>query len=495
MVKVRTAPGLVDHLVDLADELESLDLAVVSGVEPGATPLRDHLARTIRSYLLARLESPDAPFCAVVVGPTGSGKSTIVNSLSGMDASETGAIRPTTKDPVVLTSPRAGASYDRLGGVACQVIEEESVQLERMTLVDTPDIDSTVVEHREAAECLIDSADVVVLVTSAIRYADEVPWEVLGRARRRGTPVAHVLNRVTPETAGAWLDLKARLRASGIGGEVFRVPEYHLAPGERSLPPGSVGRLASWLGELAADDAVRNRAIADSLVATVDGTLELAVMIERAHTWSGELEDELTREFTDAVGHLDLAGLGATEGIDTPPSRRQRLWLRRHRLDESGTTRRLGDVGRRLTAAIEDDLGSLTLRPGDLSVRVGDVGRPLKPEALRRGIEAAIKGWFDYVRRMTEPYEAAVQGLGAVALVECALEDCPTALATALFGESSDTLAGRARRELNKRLESLYEAAARRTISQISHLAVDPQLARSLRRAAERVSRLSQADA
>lgn len=497
MVKVRTAPGLAQGLVDLADVLESLDLDVVSGVEPTASPLRDHLSRTIRSYLLPRTASPNTPLCVVVVGPTGSGKSTLVNSLSGVEVSETGAIRPTTHDPVVLTSSRAPASHELFGGVACTVIEDESVRLEQITLVDTPDIDSTVVEHREAAECLIDGADIVILVTSAIRYADEVPWEVLRRARRRGTPVAHVLNRVTPEATGALLDLKARLRDSGIGGEVFRVPEYHLAPGQRSLPSGSVKRLSSWLSELAGDGEKRGRTMEAALEATVAGTRELADAFDTASAWVASLGDELATEFAEAVGRLDLAGLGATEDIEVPPThgRRQRRWLRRHRLDEAETARRLGDVGRRLTAAIEDDLGSLTLRPGDLSVQVADLGRPLKPEALRKGIEAAIKGWFDFVRRMAELEDPALQGLGAVALVECSLDECTTSLARALFGESADTLIGRARRELTKRLESLYEAAARRTVSQVAHLVVDQQVAKSLRRAAERVSRLSQANA
>ncbi|MDX1468177.1 MAG: GTPase [Acidimicrobiia bacterium] len=497
MVTVRTAPGLVEGLVDLADALESLDLEVVSGVEPGSSQLRDHLARTIRSFLLPRLENPDAPFCVVVAGPTGSGKSTLVNSLSGVEVSETGAIRPTTKDPVVLASPHSGEDYSLLAGVACQVIEDDSVELGQMTLVDTPDIDSTEVEHRESAECLIDSADVVILVTSAMRYADEVPWEILRRTWRRGTPVAHVLNRVTPEATGALVDLKARLRASGVGGEVFRVPEYHLVRGQQSLPPGSVRRLASWLEARAGDVSTRRRTLHAAMEATVAGSRDLAEMIDRVSAWVGDLEKELSDEFTDAVERLDLAGLGVTEGIDAPPvrARRQRRWLRKNRLDEPATARRLGDVGRRLTAAIEDDLGSLTLRPGDLSVQVQDVGRPLRPEALRRGIEAAIKGWFDYVRRMTELQDTSYQGLGAVALVECALDGHATALARALFGDSVDTLVGRGRRELNKRLESLYEAAARRTISQIAHLAVDSESARSLRRAAERVSRLSQADA
>ena len=42
------------------------------------------------------------------------------------------------------------------------------------------------------AETMIDNADIVVYVSSALRYADLVPWEVLRRAHSRGVPVIQV---------------------------------------------------------------------------------------------------------------------------------------------------------------------------------------------------------------------------------------------------------------------------------------------------------------
>src|SRR5699024_5045320 len=56
-------------------------------------------------YLLPRAASLDAPLLAVVGGSTGAGKSTLVNALVGDVLTRTGAIRPTTRDPVLIHHP------------------------------------------------------------------------------------------------------------------------------------------------------------------------------------------------------------------------------------------------------------------------------------------------------------------------------------------------------------------------------------------------------
>jgi hypothetical protein len=52
-----------------------------------------------------RLASLDAPLLAVVGGSTGSGKSTLVNSLVGSVVSAPGVLRPTTRSPVLVHHP------------------------------------------------------------------------------------------------------------------------------------------------------------------------------------------------------------------------------------------------------------------------------------------------------------------------------------------------------------------------------------------------------
>ncbi|HEX9762587.1 MAG TPA: GTPase, partial [Acidimicrobiia bacterium] len=212
MVAVRRPLGLTDDLTRLAASLEALELRGSAAVA-GFAATRDRLVSVIRSYLIPRIDNPDEPLLVVVAGPTGSGKSTLVNTLAGLDLSLTGPMRPTTTVPLVLTRAARHEAGMSVGGVECVVRTGLAPILEHMSLIDTPDIDSTSVEHRVVAEILIDHADIVMFVTSALRYADNVPWEVLRRALSRGTTVIPVLNRVGAESGAALLDFRALLSA------------------------------------------------------------------------------------------------------------------------------------------------------------------------------------------------------------------------------------------------------------------------------------------
>ena len=56
-------------------------------------------------YILPRYRSLDAPLLAVVGGSTGAGKSTLVNGIVGHPVTRAGAIRPTTRQPILLHHP------------------------------------------------------------------------------------------------------------------------------------------------------------------------------------------------------------------------------------------------------------------------------------------------------------------------------------------------------------------------------------------------------
>lgn len=177
----------MQDLQRLASDLESQDLRSGRFTASRTEQTRDRLIRIIRSYLIPRLTNPEAPLCVVFAGPTGSGKSTLINSLSGLKVSETGPIRPTTKGPVILASERARHQLENFGGLGCEVVTGSAPILSHIALVDTPDIDSMETEHRVMAENLIDCADVVVMVTSALRYADLVPRDIARLKTSHGT--------------------------------------------------------------------------------------------------------------------------------------------------------------------------------------------------------------------------------------------------------------------------------------------------------------------
>ncbi|MDH3250273.1 MAG: 50S ribosome-binding GTPase, partial [Acidimicrobiia bacterium] len=58
---------------------------------------RDRVSALLRRYLVPRLADPEGPLLVALFGSTGSGKSTLVNSLAGRDVSIAGALRPTTR--------------------------------------------------------------------------------------------------------------------------------------------------------------------------------------------------------------------------------------------------------------------------------------------------------------------------------------------------------------------------------------------------------------
>ncbi|WP_035773212.1 GTPase domain-containing protein, partial [Arthrobacter sp. Br18] len=62
-------------------------------------------AAQLDDYILPRLADVDAPLLAVVGGSTGAGKSTLVNALVGKPVTRSGAIRPTTRQPILLHHP------------------------------------------------------------------------------------------------------------------------------------------------------------------------------------------------------------------------------------------------------------------------------------------------------------------------------------------------------------------------------------------------------
>lgn len=212
-----------------------------------ATPV----TAAIRRYLLPRLADPEAPLTVVVFGPTGAGKSTLVNSLAGKELSSSGPLRPTTRQPVVWAHQHGGDDGWMAALPSPVVVRDDHPLLHRLRLVDTPDLDSRLAEHRRLAEECLQVADAAVLVTSQARYADAIPWEVAGELARRRVPLLMVLNRVAPGSSGVAADLAALARRQGLPSarsqQVVTIPEQRLRNG--LLPGAAVRRVQQQLRE------------------------------------------------------------------------------------------------------------------------------------------------------------------------------------------------------------------------------------------------------
>lgn len=454
MVAVRTPDGLVTDLERLAFSLESQDLNSGWIADSSTAETRDRLVRTIRSYLIPRLTDPDAPLCVVFAGPTGSGKSTLVNSISGLDVSATGPLRPTTKYPVVLTSTTARHRFEHIGGVDCEVVAGGAPILERVALVDTPDIDSTAIEHRLIAESLIDVADVVVMVTSALRYADLVPWEVLRRAMSRGVPIIFVLNRVTSASAGAIVDFKSMLTTAGVEGEVIRIPEHHIDVGTHSVPSLAVRELARQFVALAKDrDRYRKDVLNRVVNATTAQATDLVAQIEQDRESLAGVESDIRLLFADRAGALDLSGLARLFGITEAPHTgrlRAMRWRMANRPTEEDLLRAQETLRSHLVALVESDLRAILVEADDPGIsRDSRTGS-------HAVIGTAVDGWLDAVHQSVLGLKPRDRSLGKVVLMLCSMDSSHRGKAEALFGDDCDHLLGDTIHQLRARLQVAY---------------------------------------
>jgi len=185
-----------DRLAALADRRLAFPTAN-SAAKARARQLHDHLA----GFVLPRLADIDAPLLVLLVGPTGAGKSSLLNTIAGAEVSKAGVLRPTTRDAVIYASASDSnriLAGGRLAAIAKERLKVSAVaaSVDGVAVIDAPDIDSVELDNRELADVLVEISDLCVFVTTATRYADLVPWEVLRRVRERGLPLVVVLNRM-----------------------------------------------------------------------------------------------------------------------------------------------------------------------------------------------------------------------------------------------------------------------------------------------------------
>lgn len=271
----------------LRDEIDTVVLPMdVDGVDEARIARRDML-RHLDDYVLPRLADMDAPLLAVVGGSTGAGKSTLVNTLAKHVVSRSGVLRPTTRASVLVhhptdtrwfVSPRILPGLARTSGLQGPHEDPSSVRLVTSTglppgvaLLDAPDIDSVVATNRDLARQLLSAADLWIFVTTAARYADAVPWELLRQARERGTAVAVVLDRVPGEAADAIGEhLGEMLVEQGLPhAPVFTIVESTLDD-EGLLADGQIAELREWLTRLGEDSRARGLVVRRTLTGALD---------------------------------------------------------------------------------------------------------------------------------------------------------------------------------------------------------------------------------
>ena len=328
-----------------AVHLSTLELPLpIDGAEQARSEVSGALDQ-LADHVAPRLASLDAPLLVVVGGSTGAGKSTLVNALVGHPVTRSGAIRPTTRRPVLLHHPADGAWFagtrilpglarvradggathdqrpDENGPSGADTAVVSSLELraeptvpQGLAVLDAPDIDSVAVGNRELARQLLRAADLWLFVTTANRYADAVPWEVLASAAERDVTVDVVMNRI-PDRPGVAEELGDDLRdmLTGQGIEVtrlFLIPETELDE-DGMLPKRAVAELTGHLTGLAADVEGRARIARRTLAGAVTGLSRSAHTIA-AHARAQQeervrLSDEVDAAFDGARDRIEQA--------------------------------------------------------------------------------------------------------------------------------------------------------------------------------------------
>ena len=557
--------AMLTALVRLRQALQAATLPLELPGAAQARVSRREMIDQLEDYVIPRAMTIDAPLLAVVGGSTGAGKSTLVNSLIGRPVSQTGVLRPTTRSPVLVHHPDDAdwfgedALLPDLERVHRATTDPEALQLVAsdtvpagLAILDAPDIDSVEERNRTLASQLLAAADLWLFVTSAARYADQVPWDFLRQAAERSAAVAIVLDRTPREAAETVPTHLARMLASrGLKDSPLFVVDEGQVDDEGLLPPEAVAEVKGWLDALAADAEARAMVVKQTMDGAIRGLARHTHAVADAATEQvgvhRRLREDVDKAYDDAIRQVGEASADGTllrgevlarwqEFVGTGEllkSLETRVGRLRDRIVNA--VRGKPQQAERVTVAVESGLETLILEHAEAAAEraeaswqslaagqalLADAGQDLGRASrdFRRQAERAVREWQHDVLEMvrTEGAEKrgtarflayGVNGLSVALMVvvfahtagvtgaEAGIAGGSAVLGQklleAVFGDQAvRSLAERARKDLERRVRALLDVERRRYTELLDSLDVGAEVPDRLRDAARRIDDL-----
>jgi len=292
--------------VTLSASLSALDDAVDAAATLGLDTSR---ARRVLTDARERLGFEGSAYVLALVGGTGVGKSSLLNTLAGGIVSPAGARRPTTGTPVAWVAESARdetAPLLRWLDVR-EVRDHTSGEFADVAILDLPDIDSTTPEHRARVDLLLPRVDAVVWVADPEKYRDAVLHDEYLRhwAPRlaRQLVVLNKADRIGPDSERLRAHLAASLRAEGIENVGVAVTS---ATGD-----GDARELRDWIVDGVEAKRVVSERIATELgAASLDLATRAGVQTEAKPLITAEQRARVLADVTrESAAIIDLAGL------------------------------------------------------------------------------------------------------------------------------------------------------------------------------------------
>lgn len=194
----------------------------------------------------------DHPFLLVLIGPFGSGKSSLINALLGDEVLPTGPI-PTTEQIIILRYGEATGSAKSQTGT--ETIFHPASLLKQISLVDTPGLESVFARHSERTDAFLHRSDWVVVVMLATQALSASHLKYLEALRDYGKRVIVVVNQVDllddaqRETVSAFVREQVLMHLSAEP-EVFLTSARQGLAARRADSPDEDGWQASGMAAL-----------------------------------------------------------------------------------------------------------------------------------------------------------------------------------------------------------------------------------------------------